>query len=548
MKKNKIATLLLLAPLTGCSFSQESFCWDPYKNQTVAMNLQSEKFQNYKLVDTDASYITDITSEIDNIVSSKGSARKLQDKFLELDARVNRLYDSYIIATTKYYANSDEEYEEKAEKLYSNYTNYATWFYDVEDRIYHSSNELKAAYFGDASDEEIEEYLSMSTELTALSEYEEEFRKIETRGEELYNGFYTGGLSKGDYITQGLDLYFEYIEKANELVPKTSYDNYLDYKYEDYYERDYTIEDGKNFVENVKNYILPIYKAKESLSTPRTVDKNLLKKFTSYNFCNDATDMSNMFQAYAEEMGGSFLTSYNKTFKDGYYCFTDSMNSLSSAFEWNLNSSNDAVLYFSRTSQNILSVVHEFGHLYSSLFNNGARSRDSLDMLETFSQADEFTFLTYLLKVKTEDANYDMYKFYVDNAFYDTLWLLINCACITEIEYTVFTEKNLTRQSLESKVNQIINSYQGAASDYYFVAPCVCNCCYYISYATSVIEAVQFGYMGFDEAKSNYTKLVEAPDDFSTVERWENAGCKSPFEEDTFKYLSGLLTEIAAKY
>ena len=81
--------------------------------------------------------------------------------------------------------------------------------------------------------------------------------------------------------------------------------------------------------------------------------------------------MCDLFESYAEEMDGQYLTAYNNAFKYGYYCFSDNNNSMGTAYEWNLNGMNDAVLFFSSNYQDVLSVVHEFGHYYSCVQNSG---------------------------------------------------------------------------------------------------------------------------------------------------------------------------------
>ena len=65
----------------------------------------------------------------------------------------------------------------------------------------------------------------------------------------------------------------------------------------------------------------------------------------------------------------------------------------------------------------------------------------------------------------------------------------------------------------------------------------------------SLIEALQFAALpSFADAKEKYTKLVEANGSFTMVQRWENAGLTSPFDEETFKTLAQMFKNISDKY
>ena len=221
---------------------------------------------------------------------------------------------------------------------------------------------------------------------------------------------------------------------------------------------------------------------------------------------------------------------------------------MGTAYEWNLNGTNDAVLFFSRNYQDVLSVAHEFGHYYSCISNNGARKGDAYDLQETYSQGNEFTFCDYLLDQKRDDKDINTYNYYVDRKIYDSIQQIINEASITEIEQFAYTTPNLTKETLIEGVQNILDSYEGTASETYFMTPCLTSPCYYVSYATSLMEALQFASFSFDAAKEKYKSLVESSGKFTMVERWENAGLSSPFKEQTFITLADLFKNIAEKY
>ena len=553
MKKGKILFGLVIPVLSGCSCSMidalfgETFSWSNYKNNEIAMSLESKKFKNFKFEN-----YSDLESKQENlrqIVVQKGNYSKFVSAYNEMNSIYVNLIDSYIISSTKYYADNSSENQSRAADYYAKYLSLNKFLVSLETDIYNSSAEIKKAYFGNLTDAEIEKRLQ-ENQLTSLgSDYEKIFSDYKDEGQKLYQK-YQKDKNKVTYLDTGYDYLLRYVNKANELVDQLpSYNNYLEYSYDNDYKRDYKYTDTDPFVNYVKSYLVPIRKRKSEIQKPTNIDSTLFQVISFYNFCNRGSDMSEVFTSYADAMGGRYLNCYNNAFRYGYYCFSNSSNSMGTAFEWNLNGEQDAVLFFSRQYQDVLSITHEFGHYYSCIQGDGARRGDAYDLQETYSQGNEFTFCKYLLEQKQNDANAATYNYFVDDKIYDSIGQIINEAAITEIEKFAFTTPNLTKQSLIDGVNAILASYDGTASDVYFMGPCLTSPCYYVSYATSLIEALQFAAMPtFEEAKEKYTKLVEASGALTMVQRWENAGLTSPFDERTFQTLANLFTSVANKY
>lgn len=545
MKKNKVFLLGLLFPLTGCSCSSVgTFSWAPYKNNQMSMSLESSKFKNYKLSTFE---INSQMTRLKQIINNKGSRSDFVKYYNNLDSDCMKILNCYVVASTKYYASGDSKMKEKSENYHKQYTDLSTYFMDLETDIYHSSNEIRQAYFGDMSDSDIEKRLERNVESIAEAEYDRTFNEYQTEASELYNQ-YKKDRNQAKYLDTGYDYFIRYINAANELVSQISFDNYLDYSYSYYYSRDYKIEDVFPFINYVKEYLVPIYKEKTKITMPSNVDSTLLDYLENYNFCNENTDMSEMLSSYADELGGNYLNCYNNEFKYGYYCFSDSNDSLSTAYEWGLPGKNEAILYFSSLYQDVLSVVHEFGHYYSCIANNGIRKNDAYDLQETYSQGNEYTFCNYLLETKKDDENYDTYCYFADQKFYKELKMIIQEAVITEVENFAYTTPGLTKETLISGVNNILAEYGETADPVYFMVACTASPCYYISYATSVIEAMQFRDMNFEDAKNNYKTLIESGSGLTMLQRWEQANLTSPFEEQTFIDLANRLNAIKNKY
>lgn len=549
MKKSRFLFGAVIPLLSGCScslFDFSPFSWEKYKNDSFSMSLSSEKFEKYNL-ESFPNFDSKL-SALKDVVTSKGNRNTFINKYNEVSANLLEIVNCYIISSTKYYATNSPAYEQKTNEYYSLYSNASRFLMDLEVDIYNSSDEIKKAYFGDMSNSEIEKRINGNADSALKAQYDETFKEYQNDGQQLYLAYRNGGMSKENYLLAGFDYFYRYVEKANELIGKISDNNYLDFAYDYYYSRDYKYTDAIPFVNYVKQYFVPIAKNKSKLKVPSDVNKTLLSVIGSYNMCNRKASMCDVFEAYAQEMGGDYLNAYNNAFKNGYYCFSDNSNSMGTAYEWNLQGINDAVLFFSSNYQDVLSVTHEFGHYYSCVQNGGVRKNDAYDLQETYSQGNEFTFCKYLLEQKSGDSDAATYNYFVDDKIFNSISQIINEAAITEIEQFAYTTKNLTRDSLEEGVNNILNSYEGTASDTYFMAPCLSSPCYYVSYAISLMEALQFASFSFGDAKTHYFNLIQNNDEMTMVQRWESAGLTSPFKEQTFITLAELFSSIAKKY
>jgi len=550
MKSKKLLVFSALPFLCSCTFSSTgTFSWEKYKNTTASFSAQSSKFEKYSLQDISGK-IADIESKLEAAIS-QGNYEKFVEYYNALDDYYVDIVDYYIISSTKYYADSsNEDMKKQSDSYYEQYNNLYTYFIDLEEDIYNSPNKtIKEDYFWGMTDQQIQARLEKNNESKIETEYEAYFKEITDAAEELYNKVRTGMISKDQYMSKGYDSFLAYIEKANELVGKTSYKNYLEYSYAHDYDRDYTYEDALNFTKYVKQYLVPIYLKGEEIETPKGIDKKLITAFENYNFCNSATDSAEMFAKYAEDLGGQYLTAYNNAWKNGYWCFSDSANSLATAYQWPIYNSNDAVLYFSKDYQKILTIIHEFGHYYGSTANNGAHKNDCMDMAETFSQGDEFTYLSFLLSQKEGTDEYATYEYFTDSYAYNNLYYLIQEAAITEIEIFAYSTPNMDRGVLKDGIEDILEQYfEYPREEYYFMIPCTTSPCYYISYATSMVEALQFLSYDYPTAKTMYTNLIEKATGSTTVDRWKSAGLASPFEEASVKNVADLYNGIIAKY
>jgi len=544
--KNKLFILGVLLPLVCCSCGQ-TFSWDSYVNDSYNMSLESSKLKNYKTY-TNYNEMNERKNELTSVIENKGSVSKF-------NSLINTVYGDYaktLNSLTKievdYYADPSNTNKTKYENQYDFYLSFYQYLLNLEEKIASSSQEIKRAYFGNMTDEEIDKEVQMSNNRSEAAIYEGQMTKISDEMDLLYNEYNGQGQV---YVDLTYDKYLKYIDLGNQIRDIFDEDSYLDYVYKDSYYRDYSVEDTLQFCKFVKKYLVPIYIFNKELKQPKGLSNQFLKKFEKYNLCNRESGGYKLYKDYAEELGGSYLTKYNTLWRDGYYKFTDNADSLGTAFVtvfYDENFNTEAgVAYFSAGYQNVMTIVHEFGHYYAET-QNDLNNDVAYDVKETHSQGDECTFLNYLVTKHSNDDHSKEYQFFADSTLYNYLWYIINESCIAEIEAFAFSQENLTKSTLKAGVESIISSYRGGANDYYWCYPCVGACGYYISYATSALESAQFYHMDFDVAKTTYMSLVENPVANSVVSSFTNAGLTSPFEEQTFIDAAAMYNAMVEKY
>ena len=286
-------------------------------------------------------------------------------------------------------------------------------------------------------------------------------------------------------LQKGIETYVEYVGIANQLAKANDYNNYLDYAYKNIYARDYTPLDGYNFAQNVKSSFSQVgYEYKNYLpKNDESKDYNNLYKLIYQNFNNSNCDGAKLFDKYSEFMGQDYIDTYNSLWRDGYYFFSDRDDSLGTAFILFDNNVDYQIAFFSKEMQDVSSVVHEFGHYYA-LHNYPKNETQSYDILETHSQANEYLFANY---IKNSYGN-KYAKYFGDHKFNNDVSYLIDFSYIIDVENYAYNETDLTVEKLTNFISNLSSEYEGLnikETYNYWLYPCICSACYYISYATS---------------------------------------------------------------
>ncbi|MBQ0009377.1 MAG: hypothetical protein KBS97_03815 [Firmicutes bacterium] len=535
----KYVTLLALLPLlTSCC--SKNWKWQDHRTDKDSYYFMSEKLKNF---DTSFDY-NSLSSSRDvllNTIKNKGNKKQITSAYSNYKKLCNRLTEIFDVVTVYYYGAATD-YVEKYNKIYDILVECEVFEASLFQEAANSSDDVKMFFFGTLDQTKIDEQLGKSEVSKITAQLNAQLDQIS----EDFN-FYFSTLETyktEEALQKGIETYVEYVNIANQLAEVNNCDNYLEYSYKNIYNRDYTPLDGYNFAQNVKSSFSEIgFKNKNYLPTnDGSADYNNLYKLIYKNFNNINCDGAKLFDDYADYMGQNYIDTYNSLWRDGHYFFSNRDDSLGTAFILFDNVMDYQIAFFSKGMQDVSSVVHEFGHYYA-IHNYPKNESQSYDILETHSQANEYVFANY---VKNNYKN-KFSKYFGDHKFYNDASYLIDFSYIIDVENYAYNETDLTTEKLSKFISDLSAKYKNLniqETYNYWLYPCICSACYYISYATSSLEAMQFYLLDLDNAKSKYKDFCSNAEGDSTLQKWLAAGLKSPFTKDTLSMVANYLKTL----
>lgn len=456
------------------------------------------------------------------------------------------LNDNYATAETQQaYSTINEYYYETIAKYYGLFQLiydspvYSTYFYkgwdaaEIADIL-----ELAASYDAESR--------------TDAEKIKEEYTEWLSRNK---NGLYSASTSEKNAL---FDIYNRLVIANNNIATKAGYDNYMDYAYENVYERDYTPADVANMREYVRTYIGPL--ASQILNESDAYDSVVLDEasqwfFNTYNknyVLRDLADVGSsanrinavinsrqsLYEYYtflsenANSQHTSFVKALSDLFENGNYFLGESDDL--TAYAWYIYNLDLPILLFSEGYRTSFTFVHEFGHYYQFIYNGTLGV--SMDQDETQSQGDEMLYLAWLKQNMPEGVE-DGFKGLELEQLEDMLLSIIMSTAVDEFEYlvysgaTTYNGKPITGVKIEggavvtdyTKLFQtVLNSYCSGQSQYYWSYVVFNNPAYYISYAMSALPSLEIyakaNVDGLNAARDSYLKLFTFSDEEQFVE------------------------------
>ena len=494
----------------------------------------------------------------------------LADEYATVDEAHTELYDliEYAIsqrqlAQVAYYCDMyNTELEETYSYMMDYHTEVVAKFYTLSRPFYDSC--YRDYFYHGMTEEEIKAYLFDSDavsnpEYTALKDRN---NAIEIEFLDMTNP------EVGDRLPI---LYAEFVENNNKMAKILGYDNYLEYAYENVYERDYTYVDVANLSEYVKTYLSPAFNSiygKWSTISGYTEDD--IK--TYYTYIQDPF--------FASLKGNSSVNDYIDLFTftsnpDKNISFSDEFNKLmgegnmfrgnyEGAFVNKIYSVNLPIAYFGKGYDSCFTVVHEFGHYMNEIYNSDMDDEfeQSYDLLEMHSQGNEILYLYYI--ENNDEMSEKAHELVRTYSLVNMLYSIMAGMTIDSFEQAVYLNKyegtnadvimadgKITYDEYDLLYTGICTNYgvASAIDGYWRNGMTITSPCYYVSYSVSSISVLQLYEMantdGFDAAKDAYLKLftyMDEDDEMTIEEIFNYAGLLSFKNEQLYmdlrKYLS----------
>ena len=416
----------------------------------------------------------------------------------------------------------------------------------------------------------------------------DEFANLKKRIDEIENEFrdLTSDQQKtGDTVPT---LYAEYVQLNNQLARmvkddhgQQKYQNYVEYAYENVYDRDYTPEQVAAFRAYAKQYFKRLFgEIDTKYSSTKTT--SFLPNSVQLKYRNALLDESIFDSKIVADLVGDYLKKLNIKDAQGnvtqsYYGNASELFEVGNyypgkykgAFNYWISAQDKSVLYFGPGSYSgAFTFVHEFGHYNNSYYNEGTSM--SYDLDETHSQGNEMMFLAYLKTALPEDCE----KVY-EVVEYDQLWnmlaIVMLAMAVDEFEQAVYTnyytgvefEDGISAEEYDSLFKTIMNQYgigQSLNSAYWRYVV-IESACYYISYSISAMASLQLYVLAMEEieetgdfaaTREKYLKLITFTDDDANAhtdfvgdrvvdvgyaDTLTYAGLLNPFDENFYQFV-----------
>jgi hypothetical protein len=479
-----------------------------------------------------------------------------------VDAIHTELYDLVMnalsqeqLAQIEYYCNMKNA---ELEKTYSYMMEYKTAviakFYTLSRPFYDSC--YRDFYYYGMTEEEINAFLFDSDALS-----NPEYTALKDRNSAIEIEFLA--LEKPEEGDELPILYAEFAENNNKMAQLMGYDNYLEYAYENVYDRAYTPEDAKTLAGYVKAHMslvfASLYQKWNSLSDYTAEDVETYNTQTLHSFftnlqsnttVNDYIDLMAFTTNPDKQI--SFSDEFNKLAVDGNLF----RGQYEGAFVTTIRSANLPIAYFGQGYDTAFTIVHEFGHYMNEIYSADMAEADpefsqTYDLLEMHSQGNELLYL-YYLKENTEmtDMAEALIEIYM---LVNTMYSIIAGMTIDVFEQAIYlnsytglgadmimADGKITYDEYDLLYTNICRDFGVADSvdGYWRYGMTITSPCYYISYSVSALSVLQLyeiaGTQGFDAARDAYLNLftyVDEDPNMSLEEIMEYAGLLS-FEDE----------------
>ena len=516
-----VAILLALCLLAGSGASVFAGGFDGYEpiehRDLTASELQYKGWDaaNFNLL-------------LERLEAMDGSASdgEFLDVYQQILDEYDELYNQYVLADAAYYADvNDEDAAEDSDEMFEKLHNAEDDFFLAMQRILHGpKGKVLEGQLKDLWIDWIETYIEESDELDAL--LQEENRLVQ----EYYSAVAEAEASAdgdGDYYEKIDELcgpiFLDLVQVRDEIAEWNGYDNYYEYAF-DSYGRDYDPEDIETLARIAKEELVPfyyeVYDTWWNLPYPESVEDFY-----------DEEEILETLEPYIAQIHPALSEAYSYLRRNKTYDIEWAYEKASTGYTDNLPAFRAAFIFNSPYDnyQDYSDLVHEFGH-YNAAFHDptpAAYMTSVLDVAEIHSQALELLITRYADELYGEDA-----PFMTIDAVFRILSSVLSGCMYDEFQKTVYENTGMTLEEIDDLAEILAYDYgmDGSGYERYewidvshnFDMPC-----YYVSYATSAVSALDIwveSLEDWDSAVDRYMQVTALPSDTGYMEAVKACG------------------------
>ncbi len=452
-----ISLILCLSLLTSCSSAVRAFDYliDSILGREIIILTPYDKMEYNS---PDFNLLEDKINKAENMVNNGEDKRDLLSLLSEITDSYyknavtmrNLAYVEYCkditskAATDEYYGISSKT-SSLLVKLNGLYAKIA----DSQYKDYLEKNLFGSGYFdsymGSSSnyDEELLSYISYENEL--LYKYSSEMSKlsVDYEGEtytsseissatdpELYKLLITEYYDK--YNTVLGNIFVELVKTRQKISTKVGFSSYAEYAGSRILFRDYKFDDIKPFLNTIKTKLAPIY----SDAIKNNDLKNIVSKLP---ICTTET-IEKTVDLIIPNISSDLSKVYSDMKRNGLYSIGNSDSMYYGSYQLYLPKYDSPYMFVNGSGRldDVLTVIHEFGHFASAYYNHGAVG--SNDESEIASQALELLSIKHFSSVLNDEYS----KALSDFSKISILASLVECAQYTEFEELVYSDSDIT--------------------------------------------------------------------------------------------------------
>ena len=531
MKKHWIrlvALVLAAAMLTGCGIMEE------YRRLLNIYNGAGVHFfdMEYERPDTQAFF--DCRDRCAALAAEGTDLDALVDAIWELYELYDHFYTQYTLADIHYCLDMSDlywqdEYDWCMEKTYEVDAALDQLMYDLAASPLREELEddslFGPGYFDGYQGESL-----WDAELTAMLEEEADLvGKYQEMAMELPESTDPG---YGAAAMELVDLYAELIVLRQEVAAWAGYDSYVDFAYDFYYSRDYTPEEERAYLEQVRETLVPIYR---QLYVREDLDLGYYQATEEQVFW--------YLEEAAENMGGTVAEAFSVMDAAGLYDISPGENKYPASFAVYLWDYGVPFIFLNPEGSNYdaLSFAHEFGHFCNDYASRGTML--NTDCGEVLSQGMEYLTLCY-----TEDTE-EMVRMKMA----DSLDTYVEQAAYAAFEQEVYrlSPEALTAENIVALYEEVTAGYgfdvweydgtELAEMTHLYGYPF-----YVFSYVVSNDAAMQLYQLELEEKGAGleiYEKCLTS-DAWDLSEFVRQAGLESPFAEGRLEQVAEIFRQV----